>query len=307
MEYHKPPLSYEKQAELLIQRGLIADKGVLVERLENVNYYRLSGYLFPYRQADDSFKAETTFEEVWKHYTFDRRLRLIVMDAIERIEVSVKTQLIYNVSHKTQAFGYMESECFPMMSVSEHESLVKKIVEEVSRSKERFVGHFKNKYGNAHRFTGVAGAEHIILPLWMVGEILSFGTVLTAYRGVSNEIKGNIAKRYHIPVPVLTSWLQTVNVIRNICAHHGRLWNRELGVKPYIPRKNKYPEWHDPVAIPRNRVFGVLTILRYLLKIIAPQSNWKKRFMALLDEYPNISRWSMGFSDNWQESPLWKE
>ena len=135
---------------------------------------------------------------------------------------------------------------------------------------------------------------------------MSFGCLLTMYRGMASSFKKEISAYYGIPDEVLTSWLQTINVIRNTCAHHSRLWNRVLGVKPYIPRKNKYPQWHEPVLIPQDRIFGILTILRYLLRIIAPQSKWQSRLYELLDEYSEISRWSMGFSDNWKESPLWK-
>ena len=296
MKYDKPPLSFEEQADRLINRGLVADKALLVSRLKNVNYYRLSGYLYPYRQANDNFKTGTTFEKVWRHYTFDRRLRLIVMDVIERFEVSIRTQLIYALAHANGAFGYTNPDNFPRLSPEDHERLLKTINDEASRSREKFVVHFRTKYGDNHEY----------LPLWMAGEIMSFGCTLTIYRGLSDQIKKDIASHYGIPDQVLTSWLQTINVIRNICAHHSRLWNRELGVKPFIPRKKKYPEWHEPVTICQNRVFGILTIFHYLLKIIAPQSNWKSRLLNLLDEYPYISRWSMGFPDNWKESPLWK-
>lgn len=296
MRYDKPPLSFEEQADHLIQRGLIVDKSLFVDRLKNVNYYRLSGYLYPYRQADNTFKPGTTFERVWRHYTFDRRLRLIVMDAIERVEVSVKTNLIYSLAHQTQAFGYTDPANFQKLSTDEHARLIKTITDEIDRSKEVFVKHFRCKYGDCH--------QH--LPLWMAGEIMSYGCMLTMYRGVSDSIRRDIAVHYGIPDEVLTSWLQTINVIRNICAHHSRLWNRELGVKPFIPRKQKYPQWHVPVEIPQNRIFGVLTILRYFIKIIAPQSKWETRLLGLLDEYPEISRWSMGFPDNWKESSLWK-
>lgn len=296
MRYAKPPLTFEAQADLLIQRGLVADKALLVDRLKNVNYYRLSGYLYPYRQADDSFRPGTTLERVWRHYAFDRRLRLMVMDAIERVEVSVKTQLIYALAHATQAFGYSDPANFPGLTSEEHERLMVTINDEKHRSKEAFVKHFLDKYGDCN-------AD---LPLWMVGEVMSFGCMLTMCKGVSNPIRRSIAAYYNISDEMLTSWLQTINVIRNICAHHSRLWNRELGVRPYIPRKQKYPQWHVPVRIPQNRIFGILTILRYLLKIIAPQSKWESRLLTLLDEYPEISRWSMGFPDNWKESPLWK-
>lgn len=296
MKYDKPPLSFEDQADRIIQRGLAVDRALLVDRLKSVNYYRLSGYLYPYRQADDTFKSGTTFEQVWRHYTFDRRLRLTIMDAIERVEVSVRTQLIYTLSHATQAFGYTDPKNFPGLTADEHVRLLKTITDEANHSKERFVEHFQTKYGD----------EHTHLPLWMAGEIMSFGSTLTMYRGASDAIKRSIADPYRIPDEILTSWLKTINVIRNICAHHSRLWNRELGFKPRIPRENKFPEWHKPVVIPQNRVFGILTILRYLLTIIAPQSRWESRLFALLEEYPEISRRSMGFPDNWKDSPLWK-
>ncbi len=299
MKYDKPPLSFEQQADLLIKRGLIVDRVFLIERLKNVNYYRLSGYLFPYREAkdNDNFKSGTTFEKVWRHYTFDRRLRFIIIDAIERVEISVRTQLIYSLAHASKAFGYVKQETFPNMPAEDFERLIKTLTDEVGRSREKFVEHFFQKYGDKHEY----------LPLWMVGEIMSFGSSLTMYRGVADSIKKDIARYYGVSDEVFTSWLQTINVIRNICAHHSRLWNRELGVKPFIPRKNKYPEWHDPVVIPQHRVFGILTILNYLLRIIAPQSQWKCRLFALLDEYKGISRWSMGFPDNWKDSPLWKD
>jgi len=295
MKYDKPSLSFEEQADLLINRGLLVDRALLIDRLKNVNYYRLSGYLYPYRQSNDTFKSGTTFERAWRHYTFDRRLRLIVMDSIERFEVSIKTQLIYALAHETGAFEYTNLANFPKLLPEEHERLIKTIANEVDRSREKFVGHFRTKYGDNH--------EH--LPLWMAGEIMSFGCVLTIYKGVPDRIKRDIAMHYGIPDAVLTSWLQTINVIRNIFAHHGRLWNRELGVKPFIPRKKKHPEWHEPIAIGQHRIFGILTILHYLLRITAPQSNWKTRLDCLLDEYPEISRWSMGFPDNWKESLLW--
>lgn len=296
MKYDKGHLSFEAQADLLIQRGLIADKALLISILENVNYYRLSGYLYPYRQPDDTFRPGTTLARAWRHYTFDRRFRLIVMDAVERVEVSVRTRLIYELSSLNGAFGYAEPAALPQLSPAEHTRWIEEIQKEFARSRETFVVHFKDKYGDVHQF----------LPLWVAGEIMPFGCTMKMYKGVADGVKRNIARHYNVPDEVLTSWLHTINVIRNICAHHGRLWNRELGVKPFIPRKSKYPQWHAPVAIPQNRIFGVLTILRYLLRITAPQSRWESRLIALLEEYPEISRWSMGFPDNWKESPLWQ-
>ncbi|RJP60169.1 MAG: DNA-binding protein [Candidatus Auribacter fodinae] len=296
MRYNKRPLTFEEQADLLLSRGLQADRERLITTLQNVNYYRLSGYLYPYRQPDDTFKKDTTFQTVWRHYTFDRRLRLIVMDAIERVEISVRTQLIYILTHKTGAFGYAQSKNFPGLNKLDHSRLIDTIKHEVARSKETFVIHFQQKYGDTHN----------VLPMWMSGEIMSFGCTLTIYNGVSDDIKKAVASYYKVPEKVLTSWLKTLNVIRNICAHHSRLWNRVLGVKPLIPRKNKYPEWHEPVQITQERVFSILTIFSYLLEIIAPHTRWRNRLMDLFDEYPEISRLNMGFPEGWTDSVFWK-
>ena len=101
------------------------------------------------------------------------------------------------------------------------------------------------------------------------------------------------------------SWLRTLNVVRNICAHHARLWNRVLGVRSMIPSKNKNPLWNDPFTIPNDRVFGVLTICRHCLGIIAPGSDWGDRFKELLNDYPDIPRLGLGLIPDWDKHPLW--
>jgi abortive infection bacteriophage resistance protein len=140
MKYDKLPLSFEEQADRLIRRGLVVDKNLLVARLKNVNYYRLSGYLYPYRQPDDTFKPGTTSERAWRHYTFDRRLRFIVMDAIERVEVSVRTQLIYALAHNSGAFGYTKPESLPKLTEKEYSRgihFLKPIWEEYQKKNQR--------------------------------------------------------------------------------------------------------------------------------------------------------------------------
>lgn len=297
MKYEKLPLIFEEQAEQLISRGLKGDKNLLTNTLKNVNYYRLSGYLYPYKNPDDSFKPETKFEKVWSHYTFDRHLRLMVMDVIERFEISIRTKLICCIGHETEAFGYFDLCCYPNMRAGAYANLIKIITSEAKRSREKFVEHFFTKYGDLHK----------VLPIWMAGEIVSLGCTLKIYGGISNKIKQNVAADYGVPDEVLLSWIKTVHAIRNICAHHGRLWNRTLGIKPRIPKKRRYPEWHDPVKIPQDKIFGILTIFQYLLRIIAPQSKWKDRLLSLLKNYSEISIEDMGFPDNWKKCVFWKD
>lgn len=265
--------------------------------LAAVNYYRLSGYWHPFKNPDETFKPGTTFESIWQRYAFDRRFRLLVMDAIERIEVAVRCQLSFHLAHAYGAFGYAtDPRALPKLGPDDRALFLKRVRDEVERSKEAFVGHFKAKYGDSH-------AE---LPIWMATELMALGSIVTLFQGSSNQTKKAVAAVFGMPHEVFGSWLRTLNVIRNTCAHHGRLWNRVLGFKPLIPRQRDYPDWHHPVEIANDKLFGILTICNYCLRTIAPQSHWEARLKALFAEFPDVPRQEMGFPENWLESPLWK-
>ena len=302
MEYKKPPLNYEAQAKLLLKRGLVADEAILINHLKSVNYYRLSGYLYTFRIIDDngnhldSYYPDTCFDTVWQRYTFDRQLRLIILDGIERIEIALKTKLTQVFSMKYGAFGYLDIKNLPRFSQDRHSIFITKLREETQRSNEDFVQHFFKKYGDYHND----------LPLWMATEIMSFGSLLTLLNGMAEQDLKVIAREFNLNVPILDSWILTLSSIRNICAHHGRLWNRELGIKPKIPSGSKYAEWHSPIETGNKRIFGVLTIIRYMLRYIAPQSAWPQRFVNLLSQYPEIPLNFMGFPKNWETHAIWK-
>jgi len=296
MQYIKPALSFEEQADLLIARGLVADKVELISRLSRINYYRFSSYLYPFKMADDQFKPGTTLTTVWRQYTFDRRFRLFVLDALERVEIAVRTQLTYHFTQKYGPFEYFSQKRLINLNKHQFDSWKSDIEREINNSHDYAVKHFKNKYGDTH----------LLPPLWIACEYMTFGKILTFYRGIEDEIKRKVALEFGIADELFLSWLRTLNEVRNVCAHHGRLWNRSLGNKPYMPRKNKAPEWFSPVKINNDKMFGVLTILRYLLRYAAPTTKWSDRFIAFLDEYPDIPLEWIGFPHNWRDSPLWR-
>ena len=294
MEYTKPALTYEQQADQLIARGMGCDRDELIRCLKSVSYYRLSGYWFPFRNDDSSFKEGTTLTKVWRRYAFDRRLRLLVLDAIERVEICVRTELVYRLAHAQGAFGYQNPSNLPGFAPDEYEKFVSRLKDEHENSQEQFIKHFTRSYGDMH----------VLPPYWMITELMAFGTLLRLYRGSPKPIKREIAARFGVSAVVMESWLKTLNIIRNICAHHGRLWNRELGFKPMIPRKDK--KWHEPVVVTNNRIFGVLTILKCMLDDVAPQSGWTGRLLELLDDCSDLPHDRMGFPDDWRECPIWK-
>lgn len=299
MIYAKPPLTYEQQADQLLQRGMVGDRALIIQRLTSVNYYRLSGYWFTFCRPNDTFEPGTSFDIVWERYRFDRRLRLLMMDAIERIEVAVRTQLAYLHSHWYGPFAYAgQPLSLPNLTPNRHTQFLDRLQEEVDRSQEMFVDHFYRKYGDSHAS----------LPVWMATEVMAFGSMLSFFRGTEQDIKREIARKFAVPDVVLESWLLHLNTVRNICAHHGRFWNRELGNNPLLPTNaTKHPQWFAPVRVPNRRAFVALTICKYCLDRIAPQSRWANRVKALLEEFPGIPRPSMGFPANWEQCPIWAD
>jgi len=297
MKYPKPFLSYEQQADLLLSRGLIADRAELIARIQTVNYYRLSGYLYPHRLPDDMFKVGTNLATVWRQYTFDRRFRLMILDAIERMEIAVRSRLAYLHAQYYGPFGYLDQKNLPGLDPMDHTRLKQELAKDIVQSKEQYILHFRTKYQDSHELP----------PIWVTVEQMTIGKTVTFYRGCSSSIQREIAAWFNVPDRVMFSWLRTLNEVRNVCAHHGRLWNRDLGNNLLLPNERKYPEWYKPYRVPQDKMFGVLCMLQYELKTVAPTSRWRERLLALLDEYSDIPISWMGFPKNWEEGPLWRK
>ena len=294
LKYNKPPTTYDQQADLVLARGMEGDRALLIERLRSTGYYRLCAYWYPFKQADERFVAGTTFTAVWERYAFDRQLRLAVMDAIERVEVAVRTALVTELALKGGSFAHLDLSTFPGANKDRHSRFVDGLREEAQRSKEVFVEHFKQTYD-----------EFPDLPIWAAAEIMTFGTMLTVFNMSSRQVQKAVARRFGLNARVLGSWLLTLNYIRNLCAHHSRLWNRELALKPLIPDEKHDARWHGGSAVLNERVFVVLTLLHYCLRQVAPQTAWRDRLFTLFDRFPNVPLGSMGIPTDWRTHELW--
>ncbi len=297
MEYIKRPLSFDEQADQLIQRGLRGDRDTIIKRLRDVNYYRLSAYWHPYRNSDNTLSEQAQFDTIWDRYVFDRQLRLLVMDAIERIEISIRTRMTNLLTLKANdAFVHLNpDELSGRVNETEQEWFLKSIRRNTNRSREVFVKHFREKYGD----------KHSDLPLWMAVEIMTFGDILTLFKMMDMHSQREVAKVYGVSAKVLKSWLMTLNYTRNLCAHHARLWNREFAVRPTIPARKSHPNWHES-NISNHRIFATLTLLYFMLIKIAPQSGWAERLADLLKRHPDIPLRDMGFVEDWKNHPLWR-
>jgi len=203
--------------------------------------------------------------------------------------------LVYHFSHAHGPFGYLDDRNLPKLPIVEYLEWRIGLQEETQRSKEAFKKHFFDTYGDCHKE----------LPIWMLAELMSIGTLLTFFRGVDPDIKRKLAAEYGLSDELFYSWLRTLNAARNICAHHSRFWNREFGYAPLLPQKNKFPAWHGENKLKNNRSGIILMICRHMLALITPTSRWSERVENLFTEYPEIPVQDMGLPEDWRAHLIW--
>lgn len=298
-KYQKGALTFADQLQQLQERGLqVAEPAGATLYLQRVGYYRLMGYLFPFRVPhSDDYQAGATFEAAVGFYEFDRALRLLVLEAIGHIEVAVRTAVTYEVGHAHGAFGHCYDVNFAF-DPAWHTAWLAGVDEEVGRAREMFIDHYRRKYDDPP-FPRV--------PIWMATEVISLGTLSHFYKGLKTAERKAVAAHFGLRAPVLESWIHAISVVRNICAHHGRLWNRVLGVQPKRPENG---QWQYMASLyPGDRVYFMLLVLRAMLANSAADADaWRDRvenhLRPLLADADNLQR--LGAPRNWDTHPLWR-
>jgi abortive infection bacteriophage resistance protein len=303
--FSKKPLKIQEQIVQLQKRGLEIPNVKLAEKyLTNISYYRLGEYWYV-MQADKEkhiFKPNSRFVDVIALYNFDAELRLLIFDVIEKIEISLRTKLIYHLSHEIDPWWFCNSEIF--IDRLQFSRTLAKIEEETSRASSKDVtikSHFK-KHKDDLRFP----------PAWKTLEQVSFGNLSKLYGNLNHQIKAKdcIAKEFGaVNHTYLPSWLQSIAQIRNFCAHHSRLWNRNLPSTVKLLPKPPNPWIEDIVNVPKQHEFKLLYVhlclMKYILNTIYPNNNFTNRLNDLILKYPNVDPNALGMKPNWQQEPLW--
>jgi len=297
MKYNKLPVAIPEQIELLKSRGLaFNNEAKAAHYLSNISYYRLRAYTYPFQdnsQENHPFVTQVSFEQIIDLYVFDRHLRLLVFDGIEKIEIALRTQIIYNFALTHGSFWHLKPELYrdAMRFANQLDSLQK----EVDRSNETFIDHYKTKY-----------TQPTEPPCWMSLEVSSMGLLSKIFQNLKrgNEKKA-VANHFGLTDPmILENWMHCFCNLRNICAHHGRIWNRRLvpiklpynTIEPFLDNTKLYP----------NKLYATLCCIEYVLQIISPHSTFKQRLKELMQHCPMKQEKEMGFPPNWQEDKLWK-
>ncbi|EPX63883.1 hypothetical protein D187_005013 [Cystobacter fuscus DSM 2262] len=289
--YTKPALTFDQQLAQLEGRGLrVGDRNLAISALGRISYYRLSAYWHPFKRPDKTFESGATFEEALKLYEFDRRLRLTVLDAIERVEILVRTLVTYTLGHGHGAFAHTKASSFD--SAFRHSDWYSEVSKEVARAKETFLEHYGATYDG---FPDV--------PIWMASEVMSLGTLSKMFKGMRHPDQSAVTSSWKVHRIVAQSWLHTLSYVRNVCAHHARLWNRELAIKPMLPKHQ--PEWN---TLNNGRVYSVLCILQRLVQSDPDGTGWAQKVVGLLTELNGLPRWqrAMGVPTNWNTQVFWK-
>ena len=290
MRYNKPALTFSDQVKLLETRKLVVEnRSVAEDFLSHVSYYRLSAYFRPFRKQGSEDFDDATFSDITNLYRFDKDLRAIFTDAIETIEVHFRTRITYHLAVHGGAFAYTHPRFF--MPNFRHQDFLLQIRSLEVPSSDKFVSHFRTKYH-----------KEIHLPIWMATELMSFGFLSHLYGGLAPAIKREIAKDFDINYFVLRSWLHTLSYVRNICAHHGRLWNRELAISPQIP--NDVRRW-SYLGIDNRRCYAIIVLVQDLLDRISQSQCYRDPFVLHLLNSNAMQLAGMRVPTDWSTLSPW--
>ncbi len=251
-------------------------------------------YSLPFQQGtpNHQFKPGVEFEDILHLYVFDRQLRLLILDAIERIEVALRARMTNVLAAHHGPHAYFDKNIFDTRY--DHGWLIEQIRKKCGDSQaETFIPHYRGKYSNPE-----------LPPIWMIMEILTFKEVSVLFQNLRlKDDKKAIAGFWQLDDTVLRSWFRALSDLRNVCAHHSRTWNREFGSRPLVPKKppRQWPDLnrplHDPHVIISRRLYYLLVVIETLLRKINPGSRWHERLFCLMQGHPEVSKAHMGMPD----------
>jgi abortive infection bacteriophage resistance protein len=282
---------------LLKQRGLIIpDEQRTVNYLTNIGYFRLSAYFYPLLEepkTDHFYKDGATFDMALDMYRFDRKLRILLFNEIEKIEIAIRSAMNNWISDGLDdVFWMTDPKNFNNPDI--FAKTIDIIQSEIHKTKEEFIVHFQNKYSNLYP------------PAWMIAEIIPLGVLYNVFNNLKvKSLKKKIANSFGLSLPTFTSWMQILSNLRNLCGHHNRTWNREIPIISHTLNIPVYP-WINPAITDMKRIYYRICIIKYLLFTVSQNNTFTQKLKSLLAEYPTVDVKAMGFPDNWQNEPLWR-
>ncbi len=284
--YLKPALSTVELIAFLARKGLrFSDMASAAKRLEYIGYYRLKIYTRPFEDENKNFKEDISFDDIAKLYEFDRKLRLICMDAIERLEIALRARIINVLCEAGGPHFYYREDFF------DNEKPVTKLRNLAENGSHLSITHYKSQYSSPY-----------LPPIWCLAEASTLGHISTLFSSIKKLHRKEISLFFGVDQQILISWFRCITNLRNICAHHGRLWNAELITNmPVIAKKFKED-------LENNKSFySRMALIRILLNEIdkSYSNDWCNQLKFHIDTRPLDFLSQMGFPTNWHDREIW--
>ena len=291
-----PPTSPEEQLDRLLRRGMIIpDQDEAIRFLSNVSFYRFRGYLEPFvaKAATGDlrpFHAGTTFNSAIQRYEFDVKLRTLLLEAFNHIEISIRAQWTNHLSHHEDG-GKLAHLNLSLFGKGYEDNLAK--------LKEDYQEHGQELHG----------FEFEACPIWALSEMMSFGQLSKWYGDTNLSVKKRVADHYRLHYKTLGPLLHHLSTVRNFSAHHERLWDRVLATKFSRPRK-PIGDFSDPLPffnpVETGKLYNSLVMIAYLTSEIANRTTWARDLVSLMDQHPHIPQDRMGFIPDWRDLAIWQ-
>ncbi len=284
----KTPLTYSEQVECLRDKhGLTIENEEWAESvLSSVNYYRLSAYgIGLIDKATDRYPVGTSFNMLYSLYRFDSKLRNLLIEIIEYIEIEFRTKIAYTLALNYGAEGYRNAANFNNKisnyhNIKLHTLFCDRLNDEINKQSRRpLVKHHLENYGG--RF-----------PIWVAVEIISFGTLSTLYSAMVDGDQRTVSKSYCTDPDYMLSWFAAFVELRNTCAHYGRIYNTPFNSTPKLPKK--YKKYRS------NKLFPHILAICYVLKGNSVLRDFLTTLKALLGEYDMVNLSFLGFTEDWE-------
>lgn len=299
--YAKPTLTIPQQIAHLQAEGMtIADFARAEYWLRHVSYYRLSAYWLYFEHPKGTpgkrFSPGTDFDTVTALYDFDRDLRRIVMRGCEHVEVALRGSWAHQMALLGNGHSFLDASHYSKRD--EFYKSLGKLAGEIGWSRETYIKHYRDTYD-----------APAIPPVWMVAEMMSFGQLSRWYSNLADRaLRTAIAAPLGLPETVMVSFTRHVTDIRNICAHHGRLWNRGFLIAPKLADKpaDLRATLDRTATQPPAKIYNALVTIGHIIRCVAPASTWLSDVKALIGTHPVGDTGSMGFPSEWDQRPMWQ-
>lgn len=316
MKSNKQSRSIEEQIDILRDKGLvIGDMDFARQSLSRISYYRLKGYWWGLQEEvkDRSrvFLSDATFEEVIRRYQFDKELRPILFDAIETIEIALRTSMIYHMSQAHTGLWYRYQSLFHNPTL--HQEHLDALDKEFLRSREIFAQAYHKEHGEVISDKPKTIKLSSDPDAWVIFEVATLGTLSKMYKNIHHQLpeKAKIANQFgHNFHNEFSGWLEALVYLRNIVAHHSRIFERNMVKTPALISTQRdwitLPLTEEVQEVQTKKAYLIITSMLYLCNAIGDGGVFKQKMIDLLDRYPEYKH-KIGFVGGWRAEPIWRE